>query len=81
MGCTLGIVPHVLAAVTGLAALLHTSALAFQLLKYAGVAYLLYLAVSTLRERGPLAVQEEGTPRSGRTVIVSGVLVNILNPS
>ncbi len=79
-GCTLGIVPHVLAAVTGLAALLHTSALAFQLLKYAGVAYLLYMAVSTLRERGALAVQDRGTPRSARTVIVSGVLVNILNP-
>ena len=79
-GCTLGIVPHALAAVTGLAALLHTSALAFQLLKYAGVAYLLYMAVSTLRERGALAVQDQATPRSARTVIVSGVLVNILNP-
>ena len=44
------------------------------------MAYLLYMAVSTLREQGALAVQEEGTPRSARTVIVSGVLVNILNP-
>ena len=47
-GCTLGIVPHMLAAITGLAALLHTSALAFQAVKYAGVAYLLYMAWSTL---------------------------------
>ena len=37
-GCTLGIVPHMAAAITGLAALLHTSALAFQTLKYLGVA-------------------------------------------
>jgi threonine/homoserine/homoserine lactone efflux protein len=50
-GCTLGIVPHMAAAVTGLAALLHASALAFQVLKYLGVAYLLYMAWSTLRER------------------------------
>src|SRR5215211_1308597 len=56
-GCTLGIVPHMLAAITGLAALLHTSALAFQVLKYLGVAYLLYMAWATLREKGALAVE------------------------
>ena len=78
--CTLGIVPHMVAAITGLAALLHTSALAFQLLKYAGVAYLLYMAWTTVRERGALAVEEDQAPRSARTVIVSGVLINILNP-
>ena len=78
--CTLGIVPHVVAAITGLAALLHTSALAFQLLKYLGVAYLLFMAWSTLRERGALTVEEDTAPRSARKVIVSGVLINILNP-
>ena len=80
VGCTLGIVPHMAAAITGLAALLHTSAVAFQLLKYAGVAYLLYMAWSTVRERGALSVEEEVAPRSARQVIVSGILVNILNP-
>jgi len=79
-GCTLGIVPHMLAAITGLAALLHTSALAFQTLKYLGVAYLLWMAWSTLRERGALTVEEDATPRSDRQVIVSGVVVNLLNP-
>jgi threonine/homoserine/homoserine lactone efflux protein len=79
-GCTLGIVPHMAAAITGLAALLHTSALAFQVIKYLGVAYLLYMAWSTLRERGALSVEKERTNRSARQVIVSGVLVNILNP-
>ena len=78
--CTLGIVPHMVAAITGLAALLHTSALAFQLLKYLGVAYLLFMAWSTLRERGALTVEEDTAPRSARKVIVSGVLINILNP-
>jgi threonine/homoserine/homoserine lactone efflux protein len=80
VGCTLGIVPHMVAAITGLAALLHTSALAFQVLKYAGVAYLLFMAWSTLRERGALAVEEDSAPRSDARVIWSGVLVNILNP-
>ena len=80
VGCTLGTLPHVLAAITGLAALLHTSAVAFQIVKYAGVAYLLYMAWNTLRDTGALAVEAETSPRSARQVIVSGVLVNILNP-
>jgi len=79
VGCTLGIVPHMLAAITGLAALLHTSALAFEVLKYLGVAYLLYMAWSTLRDKGALTV-EETSPRSSLRVIVSGILINILNP-
>ena len=80
IGCTLGIVPHMVAAITGLAALLHTSALAFQTLKYLGVAYLLYMAWSTLRDKGALAVEEATAPPSALKVVVSGVLINILNP-
>lgn len=79
-GCTLGIVPHMLAAVTGLAALLHASALAFQIVKYAGVTYLLYMAWATLRERGALKIEPEAATRPDREVIVSAVLVNVLNP-
>jgi threonine/homoserine/homoserine lactone efflux protein len=78
--CTLGIVPHLAAAITGLAALLHTSAVAFQTLKYLGVAYLLYLAWVTWHEKDALVVDEEQAPVSARTVIVTGVLINILNP-
>ncbi len=80
IGCTLGIVPHMVAAITGLAALLHTSALAFQTLKYLGVVYLLYMAWVTLREKGALTVDEQTAPRSALRVIVSGILINILNP-
>lgn len=79
-GCTLGIIPHMAAAIMGLAALLHTSALAFQILKYLGVAYLLYMAWNTLREQSALRVEEDVTPQSAVQVIVSAVLVNILNP-
>jgi threonine/homoserine/homoserine lactone efflux protein len=80
LACTLGIIPHMVAAITGLAALLHTSALAFQTLKYLGVAYLLYMAWSTLQEQGALKIEKEIEPRSVRQVIVSGILINILNP-
>jgi threonine/homoserine/homoserine lactone efflux protein len=79
-GCTLGILPHMAAAILGLAALLHTSALAFQLIKYLGVAYLLYMAWSALRDRGALSVEERIDARSDLEVTIDAVLVNILNP-
>ena len=79
-GCTIGIVPHMAAAIMGLAALLHTSALAFQTFKYLGVAYLLYMAWNTLRERGALKVEQEVGARSAIQVTVTGILINILNP-
>jgi threonine/homoserine/homoserine lactone efflux protein len=79
-GCTLGIIPHMAAAIMGLAALLHTSAVAFQTLKYLGVAYLLYMAWNTLREQGALRVEKEIRPRSAMQVITAAILVNILNP-
>lgn len=79
-GCTLGIVPHMAAAILGLAAVLHTSALAFQTLKYLGVAYLLYMAWSALREQGALRVESEVGTRSAVQIVLHAVLINILNP-
>ena len=78
--CTLGIVPHLAAAMLGLAALLHTSALAYNLVKYAGVAYLLYMAWQSIREHGVLKVERTATPRTALRVLVEGILINILNP-
>ena len=79
-GCTIGIVPHMAAAIMGLAALLHTSALAFQVFKYVGVAYLLYMAWNTLGERGALRVDKEVDARSAVQVTVTAIVINILNP-
>jgi threonine/homoserine/homoserine lactone efflux protein len=79
-GCTLGIVPHMSAAMLGLAAVLHTSALAFAGLKWCGVIYLLYMAGQAWRERGALAVDARLDARSAKQVIVTGFLINILNP-
>ena len=80
IGCTLGIVPHLLATVLGLAAVMHTSALAFQVLKYAGVAYLLYLALATWRDRNAFAVQAVQRRGGALSLVVKAFLLNILNP-
>ncbi|MFC6299901.1 LysE family translocator [Pseudomonas sp. CCM 7893] len=80
LGCTAGIVPHLLASVLGLSALLHTSALAFEALKYAGAAYLLYLAYATWRDRSAFAMNDTPTVSSARSLMVRGCLLNILNP-
>jgi len=80
VGCTAGIVPHLLATVLGLAALMHTSAVAFQMLKYAGVAYLLYLAYATWNDRSTFAIEETPSKSSAKRLIVKGFLLNILNP-
>src|SRR5216684_5632124 len=80
-GCTLGIVPAMLAAMLGLAAVLHTSAVAFAALKWCGVVYLLSMAWQALRETGALAIDARPVEaRSSRRVIVTGFLINILNP-
>ncbi|MEU9193490.1 LysE family translocator [Streptomyces hundungensis] len=83
-GCTLGIVPHLAAAIAGLAAVLHTSAVAFASFKWAGVCYLLYLAWATLREKGAMRidVQDGAEPqeRSSAQVTWTAILINFLNP-
>jgi len=80
IGCTAGIVPHLLATILGLAALMHTSALAFQALKLAGVAYLLYLAVTTWRDKTALAVAGDAPASSATRLMLKAFLLNILNP-
>jgi threonine/homoserine/homoserine lactone efflux protein len=78
--CTLGTVPHLLAAITGLAALLHASGVAFAVIKYLGVAYLAYMAWTTWRDTGALTLDGDQPRRPARQVIVSGITVNLLNP-
>ena len=80
VGCTAGILPHLTASILGLAAILHMSAVAFQAVKYAGVLYLLYLALSMWRETGTLQFDAPTTRRGMRQIIIRGFLINILNP-
>lgn len=79
-GCTVGIVPHMVAAILGVAAILHASALLFQAVKFAGVAYLLWLAWQTIRDRGALKVEAGKEAGSLPRIAVTGTLINILNP-
>lgn len=80
LGCTAGIVPHLLATILGLAAIMHTSAIAFQTLKYAGVAYLLYVAYATWQDRSAFSLEETPSKNSALALIVKALLLNILNP-
>lgn len=79
-GCTLGIVPHLVAAVTGTAALLRASGLAFDTLRIAGVGYLLFMAITTWRDKSELVVDDDRAPRPPLRVIGSAILSNALNP-
>lgn len=80
LGCTSGILPHLMATVLGLAALMHTSALAFQTLKYAGIAYLLYIAFATWRDKSNLAIEEKSSVSTATGLILKAFPLNILNP-
>lgn len=80
LGCTAGIVPHLLATILGLAAVMHTSALAFQLLKYAGAAYLLYVAYATWRDKSAFAIDGSPSTKSAAGIVLKAFLLNILNP-
>lgn len=80
LGCTLGILPHMAAAVTGLAALLHASALAFEAVRYAGAAYLVYLGWATLRAPALAPASPVDIQPSTGSLITQAMVVNLLNP-
>ena len=80
LGCTFGIVPHLLAATLGLAAILPASSVMFTIVKFAGVAYLLYLAWSALQSGGALRIEPRETQENGLAIARRGALINILNP-
>jgi len=79
-GCTLGIVWHIIASIAGLAALMHTSAFAFQILKYLGVLYLFYMAWSIMRDGSALDVSPARTKMPVLRIIRNGILLNFFNP-
>jgi len=80
IGCTAGIVPHLFATILGLAAIMHTSAIAFQTLKYAGSLYLLYVAYATWKDSCAFSFEENRSKSSAGALIVKALLLNILNP-
>ena len=79
-GIHIGTMVHITAAALGLSALLARSALAFDLVKYAGAAYLVYLGIRNLRDRTELDRPATPADWSLRRVLAQGVVVNVLNP-
>lgn len=79
-GCTLGIVPHILASILGLSALLNMSAHVFSILKLAGALYLLYLAWNMWREAGTLEIHQKSFETSLTKIILKAIAINLLNP-
>ena len=79
-GCTLGILPHILACILGLSAILHMSAQIFSAIKLAGAAYLFYLAWNMWREAGTLQFDQKNSETSTRQIILKAIAINLLNP-
>ena len=81
IGCTLGIVPHMLAAMLGLSGIMQAGAVVFEVVRYAGVAYLVFMGVSMIRDAGALQLDDENTPIDPMVLVVRrGILLNVLNP-
>ena len=80
MGIAAGTLFHLAAATLGLSALLASSALAFQFVKYLGAAYLVYLGIRVLRSDVTLALEAANGDRQLAHIFGHGVLVNLLNP-
>lgn len=80
IGCTLGIIPHLIAGVLGVSALMHAGALVFKLIRYAGVLYLAYMGVGMLRSKVHFSIGDETSTLDVKDIISKGVLINLLNP-
>jgi threonine/homoserine/homoserine lactone efflux protein len=85
IGCTLGIVPHILAAMLGLSAIMQAGSVVFETVRWAGVAYLVFMGVSMVREGGALQLDDEDDQHASTigcmgVVVRRGILLNLLNP-
>jgi threonine/homoserine/homoserine lactone efflux protein len=81
IGCTLGIVPHLLAAMLGLSGVVQAGALAFEAVRWAGVAYLAFMGVSMIVGGSALRLDQRRASRDSMGQVVRrGILLNLLNP-
>ena len=79
VGCTLGIVPHMLAAMLGLSGIMQAGSAVFEVVRWAGVVYLVFMGVSMIREAGELSLDDAG-PEPALPIVRRGILLNVLNP-
>ena len=80
IGCTLGIIPHLIAGVLGVSALMHAGALVFKIIRTAGVLYLAYMGIGMLRSKAKFKMTDEQTTIDVKGIISKGILINLLNP-
>ena len=80
LGIGAGTLVHILAAVLGLSAILAASQTAFTIIKWIGVAYLAWIAISLLRSGPSRSTADNGPRKSGRRLFQRAAMVNILNP-
>jgi threonine/homoserine/homoserine lactone efflux protein len=81
VGCTLGILPHMAAAMLGLSGIMQTGATVFEAVRWAGVAYLLFIGLSMFREGGAMRMDSEAARTASMAAVVRrGILLNLLNP-
>ena len=85
LGCTFGVVPHILAALLGLSGVMQAGAVAFEAVRWAGVAYLLFMGVGMLRHGGGLRVEpnpagERAPEEPAGRILRRGIVLNLLNP-
>ena len=81
LGLVTGLIVHTTAAALGLSIILYESALAFQIVKYLGAAYLIYLGIIAIRERNKNALQiNRNAKYENKKLYRRGILMNILNP-
>ena len=81
LGCTLGIVPHMLAAMLGLSGIMQAGSVVFEAVRWAGVAYLVFVGFTMIRDAGTLPLDDQDTPvDSAGSVVWRGILLNVLNP-
>ena len=81
IGCTLGIVPHMLAAMLGLSAIMQAGSVVFEVVRYAGVIYLVFMGFSMIRDAGVLPLDDGNASIDPMGPVVwRGILLNVLNP-
>ena len=81
IGCTLGIVPHMLAAMLGLSAIMQAGSVVFEVVRYAGVIYLVFMGFSMIRDAGALPLDDGNASIDPMGPVVwRGILLNVLNP-
>ena len=83
IGCTLGVVPHLLAAMLGLSGVMQTGSVVYETVRWVGVAYLVYMGISMIRQGDVLELDDDARHDAAGSmirVVRRGILLNLLNP-